>query len=261
MRIELLRIKNSPPTPEAREDSISSGRFETSVHQIRIFEGARGRETPPPPDTAEDGHSFPRSGINFFIKKDLSRVAATEAASGVTSFRGGGRRGRAGFSWTTNRANYFFSRIDGGKNGGNEAVVTSRWKKYLLKGVQSGGTGWCKFNFDRWIWIQSVVGGRFEMVTRVRQTSNGLPAPLIKSLSFRWLLSTVARSLHAALQALKNWLLKCHGHRVEYLLTIFNPRAIPSIDHFFSLFFFFLQPNGHTFGHLSRQIQKLPNLL
>lgn len=93
MRIELLRIKNSPPTPEAREDSISSGRFETSVHQIRIFEGARGRETPPPPDTAEDGHSFPRSGINFFIKKDLSRVAATEAASGVTSFRGGGRRG------------------------------------------------------------------------------------------------------------------------------------------------------------------------
>lgn len=89
----------------------------------------------------------------------------------------------------------------------------------------------CKFNFDRWIWIQSVVGGRFEMVTRVRQTSNGLPAPLIKSLSFRWLLSTVARSVHAA-QALKNWLLKCHGHRVN---DDFQPCAIPSIDrdHFF----------------------------
>lgn len=84
MRIELLRIKNSPPTPEAREDSISSGRFETSVHQIRIFEGggARVRETP---DTGED------PGINFFIKKDLRvvNVAATEAASGATSFRGG----------------------------------------------------------------------------------------------------------------------------------------------------------------------------
>lgn len=88
MRIELLRIKNSPPTPEAREDSISSGRFETSVHQIRIFEGggARVRETP---DTGEDRAEVP--GINFFIKKDLRvvNVAATEAASGATSFRGG----------------------------------------------------------------------------------------------------------------------------------------------------------------------------